>query len=542
MSIKITDSKHPTGMKKYNAYILLMIILASLIFLPFSIFPSSYNVKAFGLTSYRTTITPTINPTLSSANLHPVVSSPKISPTTHTITLNPTSGYVRTVVKITGSGFTPPLTAMVMKSSYQVLIMYAGKQISSINTNSNGTFTTTFTVPPSVGVNNVTATYGASSASAPFTVMSQQFGLTTRIPTLTLSPNTGTVGNSTKVTGTNFSQSSAILITYAGNVITNTTSNTDGFFSATFVIPTSIGTNNVTATDASHHSASAPFTVITPSSTQTMQKNSSSPTQTTSQNNSSTTQITPQTIPSQPSPPFTPNFTMQSTPSPVSQPPTTPSPATPQSPQVTVPTQTPPSNSTAPSQSTTLVPTASNTSSTQTTPSISIQTDKYSYLPKDNIYVSGIVTGLPSGDFVQLQFYDSNGILKNLTLVTPNSIDGRFFVSYVIPDDMTSGTGKVVASLADSKLTSQSAGLSATNSAFYVVSSDSNPWMPIIAALGVVGVICGTIFFKFYHSHNNDNMRKHVTGSQPKSGNVKDETFFKVPNIEIEIRAGIENE
>jgi hypothetical protein len=79
---------------------------------------------------------------------------------------------------------------------------------------------------------------------------------------ITLSPTSGTDGMSVTVSGTNFTASTGITVSFAGNAVASATSSSAGSFSATFSIPASQpnGSYPVSASDATH-SASATFTV-----------------------------------------------------------------------------------------------------------------------------------------------------------------------------------------------------------------------------------------------------------------------------------------
>jgi hypothetical protein len=90
---------------------------------------------------------------------------------------------------------------------------------------------------------------------------------------ITLSPASGPVGTTVTVSGSGFATTSAITIKYNGVVQTTTgtcTTDTSGNLPSSnncaFTVPTSSGSNTVTATDASAHSASAIFTVSSGSS------------------------------------------------------------------------------------------------------------------------------------------------------------------------------------------------------------------------------------------------------------------------------------
>ncbi|WP_460504358.1 IPT/TIG domain-containing protein, partial [Hymenobacter agri] len=105
--------------------------------------------------------------------------------------LSPTSGTVGTSVVITGTGFTGA-TAVSFNGTAATFTVNSGTQI-------------TATVPPGTITGNVTVTTpGGTSNAVPFTVLPPA-------PTLSsLSPNSGTVGTSVIITGTNLTGATAV--------------------------------------------------------------------------------------------------------------------------------------------------------------------------------------------------------------------------------------------------------------------------------------------------------------------------------------------
>ena len=95
---------------------------------------------------------------------------------TPTITLSPTSGPVGTVVTVNGSYFSPSST---------ITIRYNQTVVATVVSSTAGTFTTTFTVPPSRDVNTVNATDSMGNfASALFNV--PDINITSNPPLLTV--------------------------------------------------------------------------------------------------------------------------------------------------------------------------------------------------------------------------------------------------------------------------------------------------------------------------------------------------------------------
>jgi len=84
-------------------------------------------------------------------------------------------------------------------------------------------------------------------------------------PTITLSSGSGAVGAIITITGDGFTADSDMTATFGGSPLTlSGTPHTDanGHFTATFVVPSGLGTFTVTATDNQGYSASAQFSVV----------------------------------------------------------------------------------------------------------------------------------------------------------------------------------------------------------------------------------------------------------------------------------------
>jgi len=169
------------------------------------------------------------------------------------ISLSPPSGLKGTQVTVSGTGF---------GASLSVTITYAGSTAASSTTSAGGSFSTSFNVPSSstTGDVTVTATDSASnSASATFTVLS---------PTVSVSPPQGLRGALVTVSGSGYTASSTITLTYDLASISTTpatiTASGVGAFSATLTIPasSSTGGNLVTATDSAGNSAVFTFKVV----------------------------------------------------------------------------------------------------------------------------------------------------------------------------------------------------------------------------------------------------------------------------------------
>src|SRR2546428_1229295 len=90
------------------------------------------------------------------------------------------------------------------------------------------------------------------------------------LSTISLNPTSGPVGTTVTATGSLFLPGSVVTISYDGTAVATTpgtiTTDLSGRFSATFTVPASTaGSHTVNAKDAASNSASAQFTVTTPS-------------------------------------------------------------------------------------------------------------------------------------------------------------------------------------------------------------------------------------------------------------------------------------
>ena len=166
--------------------------------------------------------------------------------------LSPYTGHVGTTETVTGTGFA---------ASSTVTITFGGvtqtTSPATITTDTTGSFSASFTVPPSTAGYHTITSKDASGNSD-----DKRFKVT---PSISLVPASGPAGTPVTVSGKGFAASSTVKITFDG--ITQTTlpgtitTNTAGSFTATFTAPPSTtGSHTVKATDASSHSASTTFT------------------------------------------------------------------------------------------------------------------------------------------------------------------------------------------------------------------------------------------------------------------------------------------
>jgi hypothetical protein len=150
------------------------------------------------------------------------------------ITLNPTSGPSGITVTVTGTGF---------GASRTVTITYDDTTVtttpSPITTTTVGYFTATFTVPVgAAGIYEVEASDATNTATADF---ESTTNATISQTTTTTAP--GNVGMSLTITGVGFTPSATVTVTYATDpvVLATVTADPSGNFTATFVIPPSLG-------------------------------------------------------------------------------------------------------------------------------------------------------------------------------------------------------------------------------------------------------------------------------------------------------------
>jgi len=137
------------------------------------------------------------------------------------ISLNTNSYHVGDTVAVTGTGF---------GASRNVTIQLDSTTVVTTTTNGNGVFSAAFNVPPSQGgVHSVTAADGINYLSVNLTV----------IPTIIMSPATAHIDDVITITGTGFGGSRGVNIQFDGVIVTSTTSDGSGSFSATFNVPPS---------------------------------------------------------------------------------------------------------------------------------------------------------------------------------------------------------------------------------------------------------------------------------------------------------------
>jgi len=149
------------------------------------------------------------------------------------VSISPTEGAAGTSVTINGTGF---------KEDDDITISFGATEISTaIETDSNGSFSGTFTVPTkSKDTYKVKASDGTNKESDDFTVTAGA----------SLDTTTGNVGSSLTISGTGFIASGTIIAKYGDAQIATTTTNANGAFSVTFDVPASqYGDHTITVSD-----------------------------------------------------------------------------------------------------------------------------------------------------------------------------------------------------------------------------------------------------------------------------------------------------
>ncbi len=146
------------------------------------------------------------------------------------ITMSPTSGVAGTIVAISGNGFLANTAIRVKYGTATVTTNPA-----TINTNNNGTFSGTFTVPAGApGPFNVEVSDGTYSTTASFTAT---FDATISVATTSSAP--GIVGMEITLSGLGFKPNAPVTVTYAPEnlELSKTLTDASGTFSVKVTIP-----------------------------------------------------------------------------------------------------------------------------------------------------------------------------------------------------------------------------------------------------------------------------------------------------------------
>ena len=188
--------------------------------------------------------------------------------TTPAISMTPTQGPTGITVTVSGTGFTPDTATSTFKFNGATP---ATQTCTAQTTSSSGAFSCTFTVPSdAAGGYSVVATgsdAGADTAGTTFTITT---------PTITVNPVKGPAGVVVTVSGTGFTPNTAISsfkfngVTPGTQTCTAQTTSATGTFSCTFTAPSdAAGGYTIVATggDGGSDTASATFTITTPTIT-----------------------------------------------------------------------------------------------------------------------------------------------------------------------------------------------------------------------------------------------------------------------------------
>ena len=121
------------------------------------------------------------------------------------VKMDPVAGGVGTLVTITATGFAT--------AEGGIKVLYAGKEVrSSITSEVNGTWSTSFAVPPSIRGSHIVNVQGTTTASKDIPDL-----VFTVAPAVAISPNSGAVEDSIKVSGSGFANNeTSIEVTFDG--------------------------------------------------------------------------------------------------------------------------------------------------------------------------------------------------------------------------------------------------------------------------------------------------------------------------------------
>ena len=170
------------------------------------------------------------------------------------LSLSPTSDVVGTEVTISGTNFADDEDIAITYDDDDITADIDGDE----TTDDDGAFSFTVPIPESTaGKHTIAVAIGTDEAEVKFTVE----------PEIALTPVSGKIGDSVKVTGTGFAKSKDVTITFDGDPVEtdeSVTTGSNGSFEATFTVPpVGPGTYDVTAEDGSNNEASARFTIST---------------------------------------------------------------------------------------------------------------------------------------------------------------------------------------------------------------------------------------------------------------------------------------
>jgi hypothetical protein len=163
------------------------------------------------------------------------------------ITVTPAAGSPGGTVTVEGTGF---------GKDVDVTIEFDGKEVAEDETDRDGSFAVTFTLPA-----EGPGTYKIRAEDEDRNRDDVNFNIATEI---NLSRTTGNVGSEVTVSGSGFTPNTTVTVNYASEpvVVATTTADATGKFSATFTVPKSKhGEHTVTASDSTGITSTTTFTV-----------------------------------------------------------------------------------------------------------------------------------------------------------------------------------------------------------------------------------------------------------------------------------------
>jgi hypothetical protein len=181
-------------------------------------------------------------------------SQPELATSTFTVltcqvTISPSGGYVGDTVTVDGTGF---------EANSSVSIYFDSTSVQTVQSDATGSFNDkTFTVPPSYRGNHTVKGKDANNDSP-----TVNFAVSQKITT---TPTGGAPGLPVTVNGTGFDHDKTVTIKYNAVAVTTTpatvSTDTNGSFSASFIVPSSVsGSYTVQASDGTN-SASTNFAI-----------------------------------------------------------------------------------------------------------------------------------------------------------------------------------------------------------------------------------------------------------------------------------------
>jgi len=166
------------------------------------------------------------------------------------IELSPDEGTVDTEVEITGIGFTKSKDIRYIEYDDEEVDIESGDE----ETDRHGEFISSILIPESIaGEHTITVRDESNKeASTTFTVD----------PEMTVTPISGTKGDTVAVTGTGFGDEEGVAIAFNAVTVATNTTDQDGSFTASFIVPdVAAAIYDVDAEDDDNNDAEAQFTV-----------------------------------------------------------------------------------------------------------------------------------------------------------------------------------------------------------------------------------------------------------------------------------------